>query len=173
MYALQDYIGEDSINVALQRFLDDWAFREGLYPTTEDLIGYLRDVTPDSLQYLITDMWETITLYENRVKEASYQKKSENEYLVKLDLSTIKYRADSLGNETPISFEDWIDVGVYGETESGKDTLLYLEKHLFNQEETQLEIRVAQEPTKAGVDPIFKQIDRNTGDNVKTVTEEG
>ena len=172
MYALQDYVGEDSINQALARFVDKWGFREGLYPTTEDLIAELRAVTPDSLQYLITDMWETITLYENRTKKATYEKVSADEYRVDLELSTIKYRADSLGNETPIEFSDWIDVGVYGETAAGEDTLLYLQKHRFDQQETELSITVGQQPTKAGVDPIHKLIDRNSSDNVKEVSEQ-
>jgi len=171
MYALQDYVGEDSINLAMERFLDDWAFREGLYPTTLDLIGYLREVTPDSLQYLITDMWETITLYENRVTEATYTETSDGNFLVDMDISTLKYRADSLGNETAIEFGDWIDVGIYGETEAGKDTLLYLQKHYFDQEETQLQIRVEQKPEMAGIDPIYKLIDRNTDDNTKSVSK--
>ena len=172
MYALQDYIGEDSINQALASFVDQWAFREGLYPTTHDLIAEFRAVTPDSLQYLITDMWETITLYENRTKEATYEKLSDDEYRVDLTLSAVKYRADSLGNETQIEFDEWIDVGVYGETEAGQDTLLYLQKHRFDQPETTLSITVDQQPTKAGIDPINKLIDRNSGDNVKTVSEQ-
>ena len=169
MYALQDYIGEDSINQALARFLDQWAFREDLYPTTHDLMAEFRAVTPDSLQYLITDMWETITLYENRTKEATYEKLSDDEYRVDLALSTIKYRADSLGRETQIDFDEWIDVGIYGETEAGQDTLLYLQKHRFDQPETTLSITVSQPPTKAGIDPIRKLIDRNSGDNVKAI----
>jgi ABC-type transport system involved in multi-copper enzyme maturation permease subunit len=172
MYALQDYIGEDSINLALARFIDKWAFREDLYPTTIDLIEELRAVTPDSLQYLITDTWEVITLYENRVKEATYEPVSDDQYRITLDLSTIKYRADSLGNETKIDFNEWIDVGVYGETAAGKDTLLYLQKHRFDQEETELSLTVSRLPTKAGIDPIYKLIDRNSGDNVKAVEKE-
>lgn len=172
MYALQDYIGEDSINKALASFADKWAYREGLYPTTFDLIEEFRAVTPDSLQYLITDMWETITLYENRAIDATYEEVADNEYRVDLTLSTIKYRADSLGNESRIDFNEWIDVGVYGETEAGKDTLLYLEKHRFSQEETELSITVSQQPTRAGIDPINKLVDRNSGDNVKEVSEQ-
>ena len=37
MYALQDYISEDSVNVALRRFIKDWAYSEGIYPTSSDL----------------------------------------------------------------------------------------------------------------------------------------
>jgi ABC-2 type transport system permease protein len=65
LYALQDYISEEKVNVALQRFIKDWnAFGGSLqrerYATTKDLIGYFRAVTPDTLQHVITDLFETI-----------------------------------------------------------------------------------------------------------------
>ena len=164
MYALQDYIGEDSVNMALKRCIKDWAFREDQYITSADLLEYFREVTPDSLQYLIKDMFETITLFENRTKEATYEKVG-NQFKVELDISAIKYRADSLGNETSIPVDDWIDIGVLGEDENGKEKLLYLEKHKINAKEMKFEIMVNEKPTKAGIDPINKLIDRNPDDN--------
>ncbi len=170
MYALQDYIGEDSVNAALKRFNEDWAFKEAPYPTSKDLIKYYRAVTPDSLQYIITDMFETITLFENKTTEAEYEEISENEYKVNLKLDVIKYRADSLGSEESIPLKDWIDVGVFTEGSDGKDSLIYLQKHQFTGQENELEITVGTKPTKAGIDPINKLIDRNPKDNVKEVS---
>ena len=130
-----------------------------------------RRVTPDSMQYLITDMFENITLFENRTKAATYTK-SGDDYVVKIDVSAIKYRADSLGNEVKIPIDDWIEVGVYGKDEADKDKLLYLKKHKVNREEMSFEINVSEKPTKAGIDPINKLIDRNPEDNRVRVTEE-
>ena len=164
MFALQDYISEDSVNLALQRCIKDWAYREDRYITSKDLLGYFKEVTPDSLQYIIKDMFETITLYENRAKAASYQKIGD-QYQVEIDVSAIKYRADSLGNETSIPINDWIDIGVMGEDEKGKDKILYLQKHKINQKNMKFEIIVNEKPVKAGIDPINKLIDRNPNDN--------
>jgi len=68
LYALQDFIGEDSVNAALRNYIDEFAWVEEGYPTTLDLMRHLKGATPDSLQYLITDMFERITLYENRME---------------------------------------------------------------------------------------------------------
>lgn len=171
MYALQDYIGEDSVNAALKRFNEDWAFKEAPYPTSKDLIKYYREVTPDSLQYIITDMFETITLFENKTTNAVFEEVFDNEYKVNLTLDVIKYRADSLGSEESIALNDWIDVGVFAEGSDGKDSLIYLQKHKFSQQENELQITVSSKPSKAGIDPINKLIDRNPKDNVKTVGE--
>ncbi|MEP0365649.1 MAG: M1 family aminopeptidase [Cyclobacteriaceae bacterium] len=170
MYALQDYIGEDSLNVALKRFVRDWGFRDAPYPTSKDLLGYYRDATPDSLQYILTDMFETITLFENKTVTATYEER-EGKYEVDLVLNSIKYRADSLGNENTIPMMDWIDVGVFTEGEDGKDSLVYLKKHKITSEETQVKVTVDQKPSRAGIDPINKLIDRNPSDNLKEVSE--
>ncbi len=67
MYQLQKAIGEEPINKALRRFLKDWNTTNGKlktttnrYATADDLLGYFREVTPDSLQYLITDLFEKV-----------------------------------------------------------------------------------------------------------------
>ena len=65
-YALRDYIGEDSLNAALRRYLKDKGFQQPPYTTTTEFLQYLRAVTPDSLQYVIHDLFETITLYDNK-----------------------------------------------------------------------------------------------------------
>ena len=173
MYALQDYISEDSVNIAFRRYNDDWAFREGIYPTSKDLLGYLDDVTPDSLKYLLDDFFRTITLHDNRTEEATYEELPDGKFKVDLKLASKKFRADSLGTETEIALGDYIDVGVFKKDENGEDKLLYLEKHQILDNETTLSIIVDEKPSSAGIDPINKLIDRNPGDNVKDVSEAG
>lgn len=63
MYKLQEHIGEKNINRALRNFLKDWRSfnnpqKANRYPTTNDLIQCFREVTPDSLQYVVTDLFE-------------------------------------------------------------------------------------------------------------------
>lgn len=173
MYALQDYIGEDSVNIALKRFVRDWGFKDAPYPTSDDLLKYFRAVTPDSLQYLIGDMFETITLFENKAESAEYRETGNNAFEVTLKLATEKLRADSTGIETPIAINDWIDVGVYGKSKAGKDSLIYLKKHKFTQKENEIKVMVNAKPRKAGIDPLHKLIDRHSDDNTKGVVKKG
>ncbi|MEM6298309.1 MAG: M1 family aminopeptidase [Bacteroidota bacterium] len=172
MYALQDYVGEDSVNAALKRYVQDWGYKENSYPTTKDLMKYLRSAAPDSLQYMLTDMFEEITFFENKTESANFEEISESDYLVKLELKTEKFRADSVGNETKIPIRDWVDVGVFAESSTGEDSLIYLQKHRFTEDTKTLEIRVKEEPTRAGVDPLNILIDRHPKDNVKKVEVE-
>jgi hypothetical protein len=136
------------------------------YPTAGNLIDEIQKVVPDSLNYLIHDMFETITLFENRTRQAFYVKRSSGQYEVTLHLETKKIQADSTGGEISVPMRDWIDVGIYGRGKDGKEKLLYLRKHKFEPGQTTLHLLVNERPTRAGIDPFRKLIDRNTRDNV-------
>lgn len=67
MYQFQKAIGEEQVNKALRRFLEDWNTTNGKlkmntnrYATSQDLLGYFRAVTPDSLQHIILDLFESV-----------------------------------------------------------------------------------------------------------------
>ena len=67
MYEFQNQIGESNVNLALKRFIKDWNTIDGKlkiktdrYATTNDLLGYFREVTPDGLQHIIHELFETI-----------------------------------------------------------------------------------------------------------------
>jgi len=166
-FALQDYISEDSVNAAFRRFNKEWRFKDAPYPTSADLLEEIRKVTPDSMQFIIHDMFETITLFENKTDSATYHEINENQFEVSLNVSAEKVRADSTGIETEIPINDWIDIGVYGKNIAGKDSLIYLKKHKITKKENDFRIMVSSKPRKAGIDPLHKLIDRHSDDNTK------
>jgi ABC-2 type transport system permease protein len=186
LYALSDYIGEDIFNQALGRYIKNLAFQEAPYTTATEFKNYLAEVTPDSLQYLITDMFETITLYENSIVEAEFEEKEEDNYEVTLVTRTMKYKTDDQGKRiykndfgdslyvkiegrrTPLRsypLSDWIEVGVFGTDDEGEEKVLYLEKLKFDTIQDTLSITVNEMPTSVGVDPYNKLIDIVSDDN--------
>ncbi len=169
-YALQDYIGEDSVNKAFSRYVADWKYRETPYPTSMDLLAYIKAVTPDSMQYLVTDMFERITLYENKAVKASCIKEG-NRYKVTLEAKIEKFVADSLGREQKQKLADWIDLAVMTK-ENGKDKLIYRKKHKFTRENETIVLYVDKLPSKAGVDPLNMLVDKHADDNMMTIKEE-
>jgi hypothetical protein len=54
------------------------------------------------LKYLITDLFETITLYENKTDLATVKKLKNNSYELTLKIATEKSRADKSGNQKVI-----------------------------------------------------------------------
>jgi ABC-type transport system involved in multi-copper enzyme maturation permease subunit len=177
-YALQDYIGEDKLNGALRAFLTKNRYQTRPYPNSADLMAYLHQATPDSLQYVLRDMFETITLYRNELKSATYTPRPDGRYDVSLTIKAEKLRADSLGNEQPIPVADYIDLGIFGPDQSKGEAwdvrgkALFLKKIKLTKPETTLTFVVNEKPAKAGVDPYQKLIERYYIDNVKYVDEQ-
>jgi ABC-2 type transport system permease protein len=168
MNAVQDYIGEDNLNAALKKYIEKVGFQEPPYTISLEFIRYLKEATPDSLEYIITDMFETITLYQNRAIKATYKKLEKGQYLVKFEYEAIKLRADEQGNEKTIQISDYITFGIFGA--HGEE--LYLKKHFVGSEKNVLEFVVDDVPEKAGIDPYYFLIDKHTDDNVINVIRE-
>ncbi|NQZ77947.1 MAG: hypothetical protein HRT61_17855, partial [Ekhidna sp.] len=169
MYALREYIGEDSINLALRRFIDIHAYSQERYPTTLDFLQELERVTPDSLQFLVDDFFKNITLYDNKIVDATYAELETGEYEVSVKLQTNKLRADETGKETGVSFSDPIAVAVYGEKESDHalGSKLYSGYHTFSEGESKLTFTVKEKPKQVAIDPDYLLPDRFPEDNVR------
>jgi ABC-2 type transport system permease protein len=178
MYALKDYIGEERLNAALRKYLDKVKFQEAPYTTSIDFVDAMREATPDDLKYIITDLFETITLYDNRAVEATWRETPDKKYVVKIKVSAKKLRADGLGAEKEIQIDDLVDIGVFSLVDidvfSGRwkdEQALFLARRRITQPETEFELIVNKRPTSAGIDPYNKLIDRNPDDNVVTVNK--
>ncbi|HEX2187463.1 MAG TPA: M1 family aminopeptidase [Longimicrobiaceae bacterium] len=173
MYALRDYIGEERLNGAIRAFLEANRFREPPYPNSLEFYRHLQAATPDSLRYVLTDLFETITMYGNRARSASYTRLPDGRWEVTLEVEGNKIRADSLGNERPVRMNDLVDVGVFAAAPAGKPKeagpVLYLQKHRIGSGTQRVRVVVDREPASAGIDPYHKLLDQQAGDNTVEV----
>ena len=162
MYAIGQYIGEDSLNKAMRIYAERFAQSEPPYPTALDFMDELEKVTPDSLRYLVDDFLRKIVLYSNKTESVSYSKLENDKYEVKLEIQAKKIEADEKGKETEIAIDDYIYLGVYG----SDDRLIYYAPHKISKTENIVTIVVDELPTKAGIDPLNILIDEVPDDNV-------
>jgi ABC-2 type transport system permease protein len=176
LYALSDYIGEERLNLALHNFLMQYRYanatdsQSGPYPDTRQFVQALRDQTPPELQYYITDAFESIVLYDNKAVTATVTPTSDKKYKVTVKVESKKLKADGSGNEAPMPLNDYVDIGVF----TGKkdhEQPLYLKKEKITQPKETFEIVVDQMPTRAGIDPYNKLIDRIPDDNMIDVSK--
>jgi ABC-2 type transport system permease protein len=162
MYALQDYIGEDNLDSALARYLSHVRYQEPARTTSRELLRFIAEVTPPQLQYILDDLFENITLYDNRALSATYRRLPDGRYEVKLRLAARKLRSDGLGAEHEVPLNDLIDVG--GLDANG--AAIAIEKRWIKSNETEVTLLMDQPPATAGIDPLNKLVDRNPDDNV-------
>lgn len=169
-FAMQDYIGEATLNKALRKLIGEYGNIDR-YPTSDVLTGYIKEVTPDSLKYVVDDLFSKITLFDNHVIEPT-AKKIKDGYEVTIPVQTVKYYADKAGNEKQTPIKDYIDVGVFTLDKNGKEKLVYLKKEKFTTDKTTIVVKVKEKPETAGIDPLYKLVDRNTDDNTAHVAME-
>lgn len=188
-YALSDYIGEENLNNAIKQYVEKVKFQDAPYTTSVEMLEYIKVATPDSLQYVIKDMFETITLYKNRIVDVTSTELDNGKYQVDIEFNVGKYRVDEKGKpyygdkvgdtlsyktekmrkpELSLPLEDYIEVGVFAseEIDGEKEEIeLYLKKHKITAINNKITILVDEKPTEVGIDPYNKLIDTNSNDN--------
>jgi ABC-2 type transport system permease protein len=166
LYTLREHIGEEAVNRALRRFLEKYRGSGPPYPTSLDLYAELRAATPPSHHALLTDLFETMTLWDVKTQTATARRLPDGKYEVTLEVLAQKLRADASGIETPTPMNDLVDVAVFA---SGKTDAVSLSRHRIRSGKQTLRVIVPQQPSRVGVDPYGKLIERERGDNVGEV----
>lgn len=177
LYALQDYIGENQLNLGFKKFIDSAAFRSHApFATSNEWYGYIKEVTPDSLQYFLEDSFEKITLYTNKVNEATFKKLDNDSYEIKLTVESEKNYYDGNGKDLGAPDQpNLLDIAVFqndtiinGKT---KKVPLILEKKWIKPGTSTFTFITSKKPFKAGIDPYNKMIDRIPDDNLISLEE--
>jgi aminopeptidase N len=172
-YRLREEIGEQALNRALHKFLLAKAFQQPPYTTSAELLQFIRAEARPEQQALITDLFEKITFYDNRVEAATARKRADGRYDVTLQLHAAKHYVDGKGKERDGALDDWIEVGVFSKGPSGKERdekVLYLQRLHVTTAAPTITVTVERLPSEAGFDPYNKLIDRVSDDNRKQVT---
>jgi ABC-type transport system involved in multi-copper enzyme maturation permease subunit len=175
MYALREYMGEDRLNAVLAQYIRDVGFQQPPYTNARDLVERIRAAIQPEYAYLVEDLFETITLYDNRTHGATATQLDDGRWRVELDVETRKLRADETGTEVAVPIADFIEVGAFVEKEVDgrmQQVPIHLEKQQFTGDRSVISFIVDEQPTRAGIDPRVLLVDRDPDDNVRAVTEE-
>lgn len=173
MYSLKDYLGQAQVDKTLARYDHDKAFQQPPYTTTKEFLAYLREDAGPQNASLITDLFEKITIFDDRVAGATAKKRDDGRYDVTLSLHAGKTYVDGIGKETKATFDVPVDIGVFARSPDGQEQnekVLYLEKRMVADGDSSVTITVDGEPYEAGIDPYNKLVDRVSDDNRMHVT---
>ncbi len=183
LFALSEYIGEENLNRALTKYEKNTRFQSEPYTTSLEMLDYIKKEIPDTLNYLIKDMFETITIHQNEIKSTNLIPLENGKYQVDIVFNMSKFRNTGKGKKIfsdngrdSISYEkihslplnDYIEIGIFEEEIiNGKIGLkeLYLQKHKVDSIQNSISIVVDKKPNVAGIDPYNLLIDMNPEDN--------
>jgi len=155
LHALTEYMGVDKVNTALRRLIEKHGSGEPPLATTLDLYRELQAVTPDSLKYLLHDLWEVNTFWELDAERVTTKQTPAGSWQVTLHVKARKVVADSVGVETEVSMNEWVPIGVFarGERRDELSAPLYLKMHRIRSGKHAITVTVPREPALAGIDP--------------------
>jgi ABC-2 type transport system permease protein len=175
MYALRDAVGEARLNQALKKYFSRAVAGKPPYTTTAELLEEIRPAVPAGSEHLVEDLFERITMFDNEVAGATFTGRADGTFLVRLELEAHKRRGDGAGAQRSIPIDDWIDIAVFGEEEDGEGdrAVLFFERRRIRASPAAFEIVVGQRPASVVIDPYYKLIDRDRGDNVRAVLSAG
>jgi ABC-type transport system involved in multi-copper enzyme maturation permease subunit len=163
-YRLREAIGEAALNRAIQRFLDATRYRSTPYTTSVELLGYIRAETPAASQALVTDLFERIVFYDNRVVAATARRRADGRWDVEVTLRLAKTEADGHGKEVPRADDEPVELAVFAGQRQ-----LQTGRHMLPSGESRVVLTVAERPTEVALDPRQLLIDRVPGDNRRKV----
>ncbi|HXI49806.1 MAG TPA: hypothetical protein VNH39_14595, partial [Steroidobacteraceae bacterium] len=109
-------------------------------------------------------------LYDNKAVSATSKKTADGKYLVTLNVEARKVQADGNGVEKPLPLADFVDIGVFN-GKKNEEKPLYMHREKITGERQTFTIVVDHQPTRAGIDPYNKLIDRISEDNMIDVAE--
>ncbi len=170
MYALSEYLAADRVNGALRRLLAAHDAPGAPLATTLDLYRELRAVTPDSLRYLLHDLFEVNTYWRLETRRAVAARVADGTWRVTLDVRARKSVFDSAGVEREVPMHDLVEIGVFAESNAGEQWApLHLRLHRIRPGTQTITLTVPRRPSRAGVDPRNLLIDQVPDDNTVTV----
>jgi ABC-2 type transport system permease protein len=175
MYLLQHRLGEDAVNRALARLIERYRFKSAPYPRSLDLIAELRkEATTPEQQALITDLFENITIYDLKAKEAVSTKRADGSWTTRIIIEAGKFTADGKGVETPAKLAENIEIGVFtarpGTGAFDSANVLSMKRYPIRAGKQVVDVVTKAKPAFAGIDPYNTYIDRNSDDNLVTVS---
>jgi ABC-type transport system involved in multi-copper enzyme maturation permease subunit len=169
LYALSEYLGERPLHTALRRLLEQHRHPGAPLATTLDLYRELQAVTPDSLQYLLHDLFEVNTYWELEMEDATAVRTKAGTWQVTLTVGARKVVDDSAGVQTEVPMNDWIPIGVFAPSGEDEDLLsgkpLYKRLHRIRTGKQTITLTVPQAPGGVAIDPYQLLIDLNTENN--------
>lgn len=176
MYWLKEAVGAEVVDAAMAELLRRFAFQPAPYPNTRDFLAILREKAGPAHDALITDLFETITLWDAKLASATATKRADGRWDLALTVEARKLRADGHGVETEVPMDEDYEVGAFrtrpGDAGFGRDDVLAMQRVRLHGGTQVVTLVVDALPAWAGVDPYNKRIDRNSGDNLAAVDEQ-
>ena len=157
--SLRYYVGEDKLNNLLKAFLEKYKFRTDSYPTTVGLITDLKKSISPDFHYIISDMMETITFFDNKI--TGLREMSGNKLELTIDIKKLDH---TLKNEMEVH-RIFIEIGQYNQ----EGQLIGIEQYRVSSGVNKVIISPKPDVKSVSLDPLLHFIELEIEDNRKNI----
>jgi ABC-2 type transport system permease protein len=165
MNTINHYLGNEKLNNALKRYLNKVYRQTAPYTTSIEMVDHLKKNSPDSLKYLIKDLFEDVILYDNKILDAKITRLNNGKFEVELLLDIKKYGYSNSSYSEIKAEDDIIEIGFYKYNSEILPT--EVKSIRVNNNRTSIYFTVNNNPSKISIDPYFLLADKNRKDNTK------
>ncbi|KUG08114.1 ABC transporter permease/M1 family aminopeptidase [Solirubrum puertoriconensis] len=173
MYALREYLGPAPVNAALQRLFKQYSGGRAPLPTSLHLYRELQANTPDSLRYLLHDLFAQNTFWELSAERVEAKPIAGGRWQVAIGVRARKLSVSETGAEKALPMNDVVEIGAYAPAPGDlRGEELYRGWHRIRAGRQTIIVTVPRKPGKAGIDPRYLLIDGNLDDNLRALAPE-
>jgi ABC-2 type transport system permease protein len=176
MLRLKETMGEQRVNDALKAFLEAYQYATNPYPTTLDLLDYLKDGASEEEQALIDELFAKIVIYDLKLLQANSTEQPDGQFETELLITGGRFEANGEGEEQSLPLEHAIDIVLYASHENddvrnNNQIVVYQQKHIIKTGENVIRIRTSTSVDSAAIDPKVIYIDKDIRDNKIEITQ--
>lgn len=159
MYALQYYIGEETLNEGMRAFYKKSISKLNAQAKSIDLYHEIKQVTPDSLHYFLEDGLKKITFYDFTLNTAKW---SEINHTLTLNLSAKKTYLNTLGKENEAQMlKEYVEIGFFGSDNLTSPTQFFK----INSGDNNIQVKLDKKPLRVVLDPNELLMEKQVNDN--------
>ncbi|MBE7510433.1 MAG: hypothetical protein HS118_09585 [Bacteroidia bacterium] len=162
--AICHYLGDEKLNTALKNYLTKVYRQKKPYTTSLEIVDFIKKETPDSLKYLITDLFETVTFYDNKILNAKLTKLTNNLFEIELSLEIKKYKSEN-SKKSDMPLNDLVEIGFY--SSDSRKLPNEVKRIRVSKSNNLVKFSIGFKPDKIIIDPFILMIDKNSKDNSK------
>lgn len=179
-WGLRHTVGADVVNGAMKKLIEDYGSKGPPYPTTIQVVDYLKEAVGPEFHQLVSDYWDRITFWDMKYGESdiSVSENADGTFKVSFEINIDKLvTPEDGGKEVSVSelddvtLNELVEVGFYTEdpTEALGGGWFAKERVRLTQKETSVSFDVKTRPTHILLDPQRLLFERNDKDNLKEV----
>ena len=177
-WGLRHTVGEDVVNGAMKKLIEDYGSKGPPYPTSLQVVDYLKAAVGPDYEQLVSDYWDRITFWNLKFGKGDIEVTTNDDgsFKVSFDLEADKLvTPEDGGKEVSVSelddvtLNELVEIGFYAEdpTETLGGGWLAKERVRLTQKETRVSFNVSQRPAYILLDPQRLLFERNHKDNLK------